>query len=653
MRKTLLLIVQKTWLHLQSLLWLSSRLSIGLASLLFTSMMLSSGMLPAGGEATSKLTQTRESTLQSRTEESEAASISAVTALQLTDDPSRDGWDTEVFTLDAEKQLARLGEILAKPEMLDSEEHIQSLITPDFACGPLLPKKVRETFRDRSTHILRADRGHAREDDRNRGVSGLVAALRTLLGSFADSSNIQASFKIFKVQRVGPAITTRQYFTLSGRTSGGNLAQNATWTLRWRQLSGDSPPRIEHIAVDEYQRVVARSPSQTLFSDCTEAVLGHNESFRLQLMRGMNHWMPRIEARLGLDPFGHQGVAVGDVNRDGLDDVYVCQTGGLPNRLFIQNEDGTAVDASMAAGVDLLDLTRSPLFIDVDNDGDQDLMLALSSALLFMANDGKGRFLTQGRVPVNGEVFGLSAADYDQDSDLDLYVCVYRPHRGVGELGTPVPYHDANNGGANLLLRNDSEPSVPGSLANQAGSHRAWKFTDVTDDVGLDHNNTRWSFAASWEDFDNDGDQDLYVANDYGRNNLYRNEGGRFVDVAGDEGVEDISAGMGVSWGDYNRDGLMDLHVSNMFSSAGNRITDHPHFKRDTSGEIKTQYRRHARGNSLFENTDGKFRDVSVSAGITMGRWAWGSKFLDINNDGWEDLVVLNGFVTNQKLDDL
>ena len=205
-----------------------------------------------------------------------------------------------------------------------------------------------------------------------------------------------------------------------------------------------------------------------------------------------------------------------------------------------------------------------------------------------------------------------------------------------------------------MLLRNDSAPLIPSrELPNQAEWNHAWKFTNVTNETGLSHNNTRWSFAASWEDFDNDGDLDLYVANDYGRNNLYRNDGGHFVDVAEEVGVEDLSAGMGVTWGDYNRDGLMDLYVSNMFSSAGSRITDQAHFKANTSGEIRTQYRRHTRGNSLFKNSGGHFRDVSVDAGVTMGRWAWGSKFLDINNNGWEDLFVANGFVTNQKLDDL
>ena len=186
-------------------------------------------------------------------------------------------------------------------------------------------------------------------------------------------------------------------------------------------------------------------------------------------------------------------------------------------------------------------------------------------------------------------------------------------------------------------------------LRNEGG----WGFRNVTVDAGLGQNNQRFSFAASWEDYDNDGDFDLYVANDFGRNNLYRNDGGRFKDVAADAGVEDISAGMSVTWGDYDRDGAMDLYVSNMFSSAGNRVTYQRRF-RDGTGESLPSFRRHARGNSLFRNAgDGTFQDVSVSSGVTMGRWAWGAQFADLDNDGWEDLYVANGYITSEEKDDL
>jgi hypothetical protein len=205
-------------------------------------------------------------------------------------------------------------------------------------------------------------------------------------------------------------------------------------------------------------------------------------------------------------------------------------------------------------------------------------------------------------------------------------------------------YHDANDGGPNLLLRNDISLTKSGN----------WEFTDVTQEVGLDAQNRRHSLAAAWEDYDNDGDLDLYVANDYGQNCLYRNDRGRFVNVAADAGVVDYGSGMSVSWADYNRDGQVDLYVGNMFSSAGNRITRQTQFKAGKDAQVQARFQRFAKGNSLFANLgDGIFRDVGAEAAVEMGRWAWSSVFADLNNDGWEDLLVANGYITTEDPGDL
>ena len=185
-------------------------------------------------------------------------------------------------------------------------------------------------------------------------------------------------------------------------------------------------------------------------------------------------------------------------------------------------------------------------------------------------------------------------------------------------------------------------------------------FKDVTEETGVDANNTRFTLAASWDDYDNDGDQDLYIANDFGRNNLYRNNGVgadglvTFTDVAGAAGVEDLGAGMSVGWGDANGDGLMDVYVANMYSSAGHRVTEQAAFMEGVNQKTLAAFKRHARGNSLYVNNgDGTFRDATYPAGVNMGRWAWSSLFADLNNDGRQDLVVANGFISAESEDDL
>ena len=164
----------------------------------------------------------------------------------------------------------------------------------------------------------------------------------------------------------------------------------------------------------------------------------------------------------------------------------------------------------------------------------------------------------------------------------------------------------------------------------------------------MDANNRRHSLAAAWEDYDNDGDQDLYVANDYGQNCLYQNTNGKFRDVAKELDLVDFGSGMSVSWSDFDQDGWMDLYVGNMFSSAGNRIARQATFQNlvaRNSSEILTRF---AKGNSLFHNRGNEvFDEVGKQANIEMGRWAWSSLFCDINNDGFDDAIIANGYVTN------
>ncbi len=391
--------------------------------------------------------------------------------------------------------------------------------------------------------------------------------------------------------------------------------------------------------VDDYEEVVTRCESETWLVDSTEGVLGRAEGYQEQMLLGMDHWVNRLEQRLRVNRLGHNGLALGDVNGDGRDDLYVCQSGGLPNRLYVHQPDGTVRDVSRVAGVDFLDDTSCALFVDLDNDGDQDLVLVTISGGVVLANDGIGNFQAKAYLPDCQNTFSLTAADYDRDGRLDLYAGRYWPtDENRGEIPIPVPFYDATNGGRNVLLRN---------MGN-------WQFQDFTAEVGLDQDNRRYTMAAAWEDLDDDGDIDLYVANDFGRNCWYENLGGTFANRAPAAGIEDVATGMSVSYGDYNHDGRLDVYIGNMFSTAGNRVAYQRRYEQQFDADGLAKVQRLSRGNSLFRNQgDRTFHDVSVAARVTMGRWSWGSIFADLNNDSWDDLVVANGNVTGYDSDDL
>ena len=334
----------------------------------------------------------------------------------------------------------------------------------------------------------------------------------------------------------------------------------------------------------------------------------------------------------GNNDFVYHGAAAGDVDGDGLIDVFAT---GIGRNYLYRNQGSTFSDAAEDAGVAVTLSGTAPLFLDADNDGDLDLFVAAVGEQMFFENrlipDGKLSFRDisqEAGVSLPAVGFSATAADVNRDGWTDIYVTSYNRYGRV----MPNSWHQASNGTPNLLFLNQKD----GTFTESA---KAWGVQD-----------RRWSYAAQFADIDGNGLLDLYVANDFGENALYVNLGDRFQDRADSSGVLDPGNGMGVSFGDYNNDGHLDLYVTNMSSTAGNRILDRL-FPSGTSS--RSVLRKLAAGNSLFQgNSKGDFRDVSASLGPFGAGWAWGGVFVDFDNDGWEDLYSPNGFISGKSMKD-
>jgi tetratricopeptide (TPR) repeat protein len=412
------------------------------------------------------------------------------------------------------------------------------------------------------------------------------------------------------------------------------------WQISWRLFPSEELQLLSWKVFDD-----TRSRSLTpVFIDVAGHAFGGNHSYESQFLHGTDYWRTVLDGASGIDIYGHNGISVADIDGDGFDDLYVCQPAGLPNRLFRNRGDGTFEDITELSGLGVLENTASALFADFENSGRQDVVVVCANGPLLFRNLGGGKFRARPDVfhfenPPRGTFTGAAIADYDRDGWLDIYFCLYAFYQGADQYRYPMPYYDAENGPPNFMMRN-----------NRDGT-----FGDVTKQSGLDQNNTRFSFCCAWGDYNADQWADLYVVNDFGRKSLYRANGdGTFTDVAREAGVEDVGAGMSACWADFDNDGRQDLYVADMWTAAGLRVSQQANFQKESSEQIRGLYRKHAMGNSLFQNSGGgSFTDASASSGTMMGRWAWSSDAWDFNHDGFLDLYIANGMIAGETRQDL
>jgi Flp pilus assembly protein TadD/peroxiredoxin len=474
------------------------------------------------------------------------------------------------------------------------------------------------------------------------GREQFLGQIRVWLGSVARVET--AEFEITGIEEISSSpLAVRlniRYDLVAYRNNAQREERVGSWRTEWLRDESAEWKARRWEAREETLSVT----SGPVFIDVTSQALGHAESYTNQMLRGSDYWRTVLDGACGIDVYGNNGVAVGDFDNDGFDDLYVCQPSGLPNRLYRNRGDGSLEDVTEKAGVGVLDNTACALFADFENKGRQDLLVVCGNGPLLFLNQGDGTFSIkrdafQFKTPPQGTFTHAALADYDRDGRLDIYFCLYSYYLGLDQYHYPAPYFDARNGPPNFLMHNEGNAT----------------FADKTEAAGLNAENDRYSFACAWGDSTANGAPDLYVANDFGRGNLYRNNGdGTFAAVSGAAQADDAGAGMSACWSDFNDDGKQDIYAAAMWSSAGQRVSEQTRFHEKDPEAIRALYRRHARGNSLYRNQgDGKFQNVGEQAGVAMGRWSWSSDFWDFDHDGYPDLYVANGYISALDKSDL
>lgn len=340
------------------------------------------------------------------------------------------------------------------------------------------------------------------------------------------------------------------------------------------------------------------------------------------------HQPPRIDSRL--DHIAQQVAAMGasvsvvDFDRDGWQDFYVTDSApDSQNRLYHNKQNGTFVDVAQRVG--LADLNRAgtgacmgSIWADMDNDGYEDVLVYKWGVVeLFRNQRGASfeRLTPRAGLPSWANIGCATWFDYDRDGWIDLLLAGYWPDDvQLEQLNhtriMPESFEYAKNGGRKWLLRNTGN----------------MKFEDVTHAVGID--STRWTLAVVAADFNDDSYPDLFLANDYGVSELYVNDAGKhFHEQGKDSGIGYApKSGMNAAVGDVLNQGRLAIYESNI-SEEGVLI----------------------QGNNLwFPAPDGslRFDNLASVMSVELGGWSFGAQFGDLNNDGFVDLYLTNGYVS-------
>jgi hypothetical protein len=461
----------------------------------------------------------------------------------------------------------------------------------------------------------------------------------------------EGKFKLDSVEQIpGPgSAIIRAILWIRGINNEGVSFESHAVFRQWLRATGEEW-RIQRQMLIHGETVTG---DRLGFTDIT-AKAGIDFSSHRNPMWETPDWLPN---KFGIIKYGQGGVSAVDYDNDGWYDVFFADS--LRPRLYRNNCDDTFTDVTTKAGLpDEIIGIAVGIFADFNDDGYKDLFMGCSTGPnRLYRNKGDGTFIdVTERAGLGGILVTVAAAaDYDNDGKLDLYVGRYLDPRK--DLPTTLFY--TRNSAGNSLLHNDGD----------------FHFTDVTTKAGVREGGL--TLGVAWGDYDGDGYQDIYVANDFGRDALFHNNGnGTFSDVSKETGTLDYGYGMSATFGDINNDGNLDIYVSNVHSGQrwysqaatlyqylltsmreGTIIEDFPIYKEIYSAvgaDYSSVGDRVVKGNSLLIN-DGKghFTDISESSRTNPFGWFWGSTMFDYDNDGRQDIYAVNGWISGKKKDDL
>jgi enediyne biosynthesis protein E4 len=376
------------------------------------------------------------------------------------------------------------------------------------------------------------------------------------------------------------------------------------------------------------------------------------------------------------------GVAFGDVDGDGLVDVFFAASEG-GSRLFKNKGGWHFSDVTPASGIDLSDTeATSAVFADVDGDADLDLFVgALEGTNHLFFNDGTGVFTDRAAevgLVENRGTMTTAFADIDGDGDLDLYVGNNR-QRAADDV-----FHPADRSFDRIIVMEDGQSVISPRHRNYYrvkvepdGTRQRVEFGEPDDfylndgrgnfermpfDGGrfFDHNGAPvqgesddWALSARFHDLDGDLDPDLYVANDFETpDHIWINRGdGTFQAIAREAIRTTSAAAMAVDFSDIDRDGREDIFVVDMLATTRERFQQMRQLMEgipDVPGKIDFRVQRNR--NTLFvQRPDGTFQEIANYAGVDASNWSWGILFLDVDLDGYEDLLINNGYQWDQQ----